>query len=484
MRRFVIKLIVPIVLLFVMVGVSCYAYYLTLKEKATYDELCIMADDICEELYSADMILKSIMDYQDHMAVASSHMNYYTDRKDIEDQLSFISKTEDVVVSFVCNGDGEGYNSKGEAFSLKGEEFFDTVKSSYSKGGSGLISVVNSERFPGKPVAVVNQVSFMDQVDGFIITILSLDSFTEKVFRSDHKIDKAAVVSLGGNIITESKDSAEYTDEVVSNFWDDVPDNLPVDNIKLNISRRTQYVGEIEGYGYVVVSPSKVTQGAAIIYLKKADFDRDTKIKLRDYRTFVFELMAVLALFVVIMIMIHFADKRIRLKLAVRWIGENSVDKLTGLLNKNGVIEEVGKYTEASNAKQALAFAIHVESFSKIREEVGDEAADMAITDFTGKLTQNYRVSDIIGRISDDEYLIFLKDIVTDKDIRKQVDELQMLLYDIKTEEVGKGLNFGSTVGAAVFPTDAKSAERLIELALEALENARLEGRGKISFYK
>ena len=484
MRRFVLKLIVPIVLLFVMVGVACYAYYLNLKKNAAKDELYLMADAISENLYSADMLLKSVMDYQDHAAIMTKHLNFYTDKKSIEEQLSFIAKTEDVIVSLVCDGSGEGYNVKGEMVSLKGEEFFDTVKSSYSKGGSGLISIVNSEKYPDRPIAVINQVSFSDNVDGFLITIMSLRSFPEKVFGTNHMVDRAAVVSLGGNIISEDPSTTGYTGEYASNFWDDVPDNLPVDNVKLNISRKTKYIAEIEDYGYVVVAPSKVTAGAAIIFLKKAVFDRDIKIKLWGYRRFVFGLYFVLVLFVVTMLLIHFADKQIRLRLATRSSRESKADKLTGFYNKSGVIEEVAKYTEAANAKQGIVFAIYMDSFSKMRQEVGNEAADLAIKDFTERLSQNFRISDILGKLSDDEYVIFLKDIVTDKDMRKQVDELQMLLYDIRTDEAGKGVSLNFVVGAAVFPADAKSSERLLDCALEALEMARLEGRGRISFYK
>ncbi len=484
MRRVVLKLIVPIVLLFVMVGVACYVYYRDLEENATMDELFIMADDISEELYSADMLLKSVMDYQEHAALVSKHLNFYTDKKNIEEQLSFISKTEDVIVTLVCNSTGDGYNSKGETVSLKSEEFFDIVKSSYSKGGSGLISIVNSEKYPDRPIAIVNQVSFMDQVDGYLISIMSLRSFPEKVFKSKHKFAKAAVVSLGGNIIAESKDSEDYTGEYADNFWDDVPENLPVENIKLNISRKTKYVAEVEDFGYVVVAPSKVTQGAAILFLNKSDFAQEMRMKLYGYKKFVRGLFFVLVTFVLSMLIINFADKQIRLRLVEKLTMENGADKLTGLYNKQGLIEEVGKYTQASNPKQGLIFAVYIDSFSKIRQGIGDEAADMAIMDFAKKLSQNYRVSDVIGKLSDDEYIIFLKDIVTDKDIRKQVDELQMLLYDIRSEEMDKGLKLTSTVGAAVFPNDAKTPERLLECALETLETARLEGRGRISFYK
>ena len=66
MRRVVLKLVVPIVLLFLMVGVACYVHYINLREAVTMDELLIMADEITEDLYSADVLLKTVVDHQDH----------------------------------------------------------------------------------------------------------------------------------------------------------------------------------------------------------------------------------------------------------------------------------------------------------------------------------------------------------------------------------------------------------------------------------
>ena len=83
MRRFILKLVVPIVLLFSMVGIACYSYALILKRTAAVDELSIIADELADGLYTADIIVKTASDYQDEMSLTAKKFNFYTDKKDI-----------------------------------------------------------------------------------------------------------------------------------------------------------------------------------------------------------------------------------------------------------------------------------------------------------------------------------------------------------------------------------------------------------------
>ncbi len=484
MRKVIIKLLIPVILLYLMVGIACNVYFQILRKNVAEDELYRTADLLAEGLYNADLIIKTAMDYHDHAAVVSQNLNFYTDKKEMVDQLVSISKIENVIASMACDADGNGYNSKGEAISLKDEAFFAVAQRDYSRGGSGLIAIDGSGLYDGRSVVLINQVNYKDQVKGFIITVLSVKNFSEKIFNIPYEVDRAALVSLGGVIITEFEAAECYDADKRVTFWEDVPDNLPVDTIKLYISQRNKYIDEIKDYGYAVVAPSLVTQGAAVLLVSEKNMDRVVLKRLAGYRRFEFELFLVLTLFIVVVILIHFLDRKIRFNLAFKPAGGENRDKLTGLYNRQGSIVEINRYVEASDVKNGLIFVLHVDSFSAIRAAEGDNAADNDILQFTRKLMQNYRISDVVGRLSDDEYIIFLKDIAQDKDIRKQVDELQVFLFDMKTDMAKGNKKLNVCVGGAVFPRDGKSAEQLMACANEAMESARLEGRGRISFYK
>lgn len=484
MRRFVTKLVVPIVSLFIMVGITCNMYANVLREKATQDELSILADDLTYRLFSADMIIKTVMDYHDHASVVAGNLNFYTNRKEIEAQLASITQTENVVISFVCDGEGEGYNYKGEQLSVKNDDFFEIAKNTFSRGGNGFIAIDNNRFSKDKAVAVVHQVDFKDQVSGYFITFISVSNLAEMVFRYMPYIDNAYIASLGGDVIVEKGSANGFTENIQSNLWDSTQNVLPVDTIKLNISQKKKFMDKVEGYGYLIMAPSEVTQGAAIAMINEKGFEHEIHYKLAGYRRFVVALYTVLVIFVLVMLIFNFADKQLRLRLSSKWLRENNTDKLTGLFNRQGMIEQIDQYIASANDKKGIIFVMTMEGFSKFRQDTSDGLADAAIKDFIGKLTEIFRASDMVGRLSDDEYMVFLKDIAEDKDVRKQVDELQMFLYDIKNDEAEKGISLKPYVGAAIFPKDGGNSEQLVTCAEKALDEAKLEGRGRILFYK
>ena len=133
--------------------------------------------------------------------------------------------------------------------------------------------------------------------------------------------------------------------------------------------------------------------------------------------------------------------------------------------------------------KKGLLFCLYVENFTRLRTSKGDEAANKAIQVFTDKLSQNYRASDIIGRMSDSEFVIFMKDISETKDIRKQVDELQLFLYDIRTDVFRDEEGINAIAGGVLYPDKGDNAEELLGAAREAMEKSKKEGNGRISFY-
>ena len=101
---------------------------------------------------------------------------------------------------------------------------------------------------------------------------------------------------------------------------------------------------------------------------------------------------------------------------------------------------------------------------------------------FGSRLSNVFRAADLYSRYSDSQFLVFLKDIKEEKDIRKQTDELQLFLFDMKNE-IGKH-EPGTVIsaGRAIMPRNGTEASKLIEEAVRAMELSRAEGRGSINF--
>ena len=475
-----IKWLIPIIVLLLMIIVACWIYAKGALEEIAHDELQKTADIVTANLYEADLTVKTIIDYNDISAIACKSLDYYADKNKIQTLLERISAEDYVQTSLVCEYDGRGFDYKGDAIDIGSEHAFAEVLDSFSKGGSGLVVIDNSEVFSNNSIAVVNQVLFMDQTKGFLITVLYADNLAEKIFFGPLNSDKIALVSLSGTVIA-SPDSYHMTGE---NFWDDVPNSLPVDTIKLNISQKSKYISTINDYGYVIVVPSKVTNGAVVILMEEKSLRVFLRMRMMRYYVFTAVLMGIVLVFSSMMIGAYIVKKHLFTKREKQSETKVKKDFVTGLSNGIGVAFEIRKYIESSENGKGIMFAVVVDEFLTIRKELGDDEADRKITEFANKLKQRYRTTDIVGRISDSEYFVFMKDVDQEKDIRKLIDELQIFLYDIRTDIVEGETPLNANVGCAIYPQDGSNADELFSAARTAMEKSKAEGNGRISFYK
>lgn len=462
-----------------MVSVACAIYGRGIKTEVARSELRRKADVVSTNLYEVDNYIKTAIDYSDISAVACKSLGFYTDKSKIHSLLEYMARTDYVDSSFVCNFDGKGYDHRGEELDISSEPFFAEAMEKFSKGGNGLLLVPESTAFSDKSILVINQIYFRDQVKGFLMTVLHVGDLADKIFAGIFDIDKMALISLAGDIVASPDDLS-----MEGNFWDDAPSTLPADTIKLNISRKTLYINEIDDYGYVVVVPSKVTLGAAVLLVDHKSFSGVMSFEMRRYRLFTLALLGIVFVFSSMMIISYF----IRLRIIKSRRGKNEEnaqkDKGTGLLNGLGVAAEMSKYIEDSNIKKGIMLSIFVEEFRTLRNEKGDEEADRQIGEFSRKLAHRYRFTDIVGKISDGEYVIFVKDVEQEKDIRKQADDLQIFLYDIKNDVAPGGKPLNASAGGALYPRDGSNADELLSAARAAMEKARIEGSGRVSFYR
>ncbi len=463
-----------------MVLIACAIFSMSIKGEIARSELHKRADVISANLYETDLIVKTAIDYNDISAFACKSLNFYTDKSEIQNLLVRMAKGDYVETSFVCDYAGKGYDHRGEVIDIGSEQTFGEALDSFSKGGSGLLLVRKSSTFSDRSIMVINQIFFRDQVKGFLITILHVGDLADRIFAGPQDAEKMALVSLTGDVLA-TPDKNVYLD---SNFWDNVPSTLPVDTIKLNISQKTIYLNEVDGYGYVISIPSKVTVGAAVVLLSYDKLKDIIRFQMMRYYIFTIVLVGIVFVFSAFMIGSYFIKLHISKTRIKKTEGNAQRDRVTGLLNGIGVAAEMRKYIENSSIKRGLMFSLFVDEFKSLREEKGDEEADRQIFAFANKLAQRYRFTDVIGKLSDGEYVIFMKDVDQEKDIRKQVDELQIFLYDIKNDVAHGERPLNVSAGGSLFPKDGSNADELLSAARAAMEKGRADGSGRISFYR
>lgn len=87
-------------------------------------------------------------------------------------------------------------------------------------------------------------------------------------------------------------------------------------------------------------------------------------------------------------------------------------DELTGLLNHRGIMYEGSNYFRLAQRTQKPFFALYIEiaGMAEICEQYGEKEGDALIKAFSTILQDTFRETDIIARISDDDFVILMND--------------------------------------------------------------------------
>lgn len=160
---------------------------------------------------------------------------------------------------------------------------------------------------------------------------------------------------------------------------------------------------------------------------------------------------------------------------------EASKDPLTNLWNRQYTEEIVNKYLSDKD-NNGVMFMIDMDDFKTINDTYGHIVGDEILIKMADILRECTRQDDIICRIGGDEFIIFLKDIVS----RRAITEKAKLIFD----KLSAGIrnlrsDTGATIsmGIAVSPKDGRDFNTLYNNADKSLYYVKQKGKGEYHFY-
>lgn len=473
MKRADLKWVVLIIALYLLVGIACFSYGGKVKEHAIHHNVDIISEKVTRGLYSADLCIKTVQDCNNTAAVSFTSYKFHTDKDEIQKVLKFIKSNEKVEQALVCDMNGIGYNEKGDTIKMKGTKVFENIQADFGKGGSGAVLVNDDEIFKEKSVVIVNQINFADDVKGYLITNIYIDDLDNRIFPNLQGITSKALVGLDGVIIAGTN-----TGEI---FWDAFGDLIPIDTIKMNISQRKKYIYEYEKNGYVLVVTSDVTVGAAILLIDEKSAGNMIKNDMRAYRYFVINILALISVFFVLLIVFYNLGRVLR-KVKANHINnkEMDLDSVSGLYSEEGLKTAIDTYGQASPGNKGVLFGVYVDELSKTAEKNGGKETDKKIREFAEKLSAKYRVTDYVARGKNGEFLVFLRYLSDDKNIRKQTDELQLFIHDARIDSISENRKINISAGRALFPADGKTSDEILASVRKYMELSKGEGKSSI----
>ncbi|WP_249348084.1 GGDEF domain-containing protein [Pseudoalteromonas aurantia] len=155
-------------------------------------------------------------------------------------------------------------------------------------------------------------------------------------------------------------------------------------------------------------------------------------------------------------------------------------DPLTGLPSRQygtQYLSEMVKQCALKHNKLALLF-IDLDGFKTVNDNLGHTEGDALLIKTAQKLQESIRASDLVARLGGDEFIVVLTPITHSSDYLEIANRiLQKVDFSYSTNN--KSAHVTASIGIAVYPDDANSAQDLIRVADLAMYQAKNAGKNK-----
>jgi diguanylate cyclase (GGDEF)-like protein len=162
-------------------------------------------------------------------------------------------------------------------------------------------------------------------------------------------------------------------------------------------------------------------------------------------------------------------------------------DHLTGLPNRTLLRELFQHEAAAARRKQdscALLF-IDLDRFKAVNDTMGHAAGDELLFGISQRLVATLRESDIVCRVSGDEFLVLLTQAGGHEQVAATVERLlRAIQMPMLLPRAASTAQVSASIGVALFPADGDDFEALARCADLAMYKSKDMGKGRYCFYQ
>ncbi|APW41722.1 GGDEF domain-containing protein [Rhodoferax saidenbachensis] len=158
-------------------------------------------------------------------------------------------------------------------------------------------------------------------------------------------------------------------------------------------------------------------------------------------------------------------------------------DALTGLPNRRmgrDRISQAMQHARRRGSHVAVLF-VDLDNFKSINDVYGHDFGDKFLKSVAERLLAAVREADIVSRQGGDEFVIGITDVVDSKVIPAVALKVLSLLREPVSFD-GQGVFASCSIGIAIFPDDGDNFDALMQLADQAMYQAKKSGRNTYCF--
>ncbi|WP_304545748.1 GGDEF domain-containing protein [Sulfurimonas microaerophilic] len=161
------------------------------------------------------------------------------------------------------------------------------------------------------------------------------------------------------------------------------------------------------------------------------------------------------------------------------------IDPLTNLYNRRFVNEQMAYHFDIVKSQNSFLglTMFDVDFFKKVNDTYGHDAGDKVLQMIAKLAKENFRETDLIGRIGGEEFCIVFTNTNEDN-VLKIVERFRKAIEEQTVFYEEKEIKVTSSFGISYISKEINSFEELFKNADEALYEAKRSGRNRICVYK
>lgn len=160
-------------------------------------------------------------------------------------------------------------------------------------------------------------------------------------------------------------------------------------------------------------------------------------------------------------------------------------DRLTHLPNRQSFEVDLDSLLDACRRQGhgLVTLYLDIDHFVEINDALGYDQGDRLLIELTRRLKECQRATDLVSRVSSDEFVLAFPGVHLAPDVRRVVRHVQNVFREpFVLDERERQVT--ACLGVALFPENGETSRELIRNADVAKNRAKLEGRGAVRFFQ
>lgn len=331
-----------------------------------------------------------------------------------------------------------------------------------------------------------------DAVQGLLCGVINSEFFREEVKRFAEKGIYYYITDIDGQVFGEYCANQKEESGKVSNLFEQMKlygkDSNSITQLQNEMEKGKTGIVTIDVEGTkkcFAYAPMAGTEMYLFMTFDESEVYEIGGIVNKNYDALLWNVIIVFAIFVGAVVLLYMLGNR-RVEEHTDELKQLAeIDALTSAYNKAATVKYIKQYMDAMEPGEYCAmFIVDVDNFKMINDTKGHAFGDLVLKELGNGIRSEFRVTDIIGRIGGDEFVVFLKNVDNNEQfMRMQGEKLVNFFHDLRPGEYVKTKVSGS-IGGAIFPTDATDYESLYKAADKALYLAKKRGKDQYALYQ